>query len=478
VPGLGRLTRGERRRRQASTSSPATPKPRPLEEAPSQKGVAAAVARVEAAPKPGPGVPLAFSPELLADLGDLAPALQPLMAALAVERPPAPQPDRDVAHEVAKLLAEERPCATAGQVSTLEAEIAGIRGALINVAGQPKLEEVLQQSLDDLLAKLAKTSRHAPSAGTEILGLERAATSHELARRERADRHAAGAAKARERGKLRSTMASDLRALITRAEQEVGVLEAQLSADHEAADKARAAFDVKVAEAIAEKIRMAKQQAASPPPPVAVPSPQGGGSAGSAPNGPAPGTALVATPAASLDEIIKEKLIMEAKLKAQLKDLQDALAAQQARDPARDQALAVYDKVQQGVSIDDLPVLVAQDLSDTQLRACGLTWWMLARWAGAGATSFFTVGEVARELGMAVEVIEAVFKLVIGSQQALWPGGPHEVIPRQSCLLVQESLSRLKGAYESGLEVASVQQQAKAAFAAIESLSKKRRVGP
>jgi len=168
-------------------------------------------------------------------------------------------------------------------------------------------------------------------------------------------------------------------------------------------------------------------------------------------------------------ELTRQKEAIE----LQLKGLKEAFDARAALDAAN----AAYDAVVQGVSLDDLPVLTASDLAESQLRACGLAWWVLARWAGAGAACAFTLGEAARELGMTVDEVAAVFALAVGQKRALFKGGPQDIISRQCCLLVQQSLSRLKEAYDAGPEVEATQQQARAAFDAIETGAKKRRCG-
>jgi len=411
---------------------------------------------------------------LVDDLGSLAPALQPLLTSLAVERPPTPPPQKDVAAEVARLVADQRPCATALQVTTLEAQAGKYRVALAAMAGMPEAEEPLQKLLDDTLAKLAKTSKHAPSAGTEVMGLEKAAATHQLGIRERADRHEAGAAKTKERAAERLSMIGDLRALLLRAEREVSALEVKLATDHEADRKLRTDFDQQVTVAIEEKIKAAKAGAARVTPvphgPTYVMPPPEGAPAGSNSTA-SPSLAIVAAPVQNMDmaELTKQKEAVELQLKA-LKDAFDARAAMDATN-------AAYEVVIPGVSLDDLPILAAADFSDVQLRACGLTWWVLARWAGAGAACAFTAGEAARELGMSVDEVVAVFSLAVGQQRALLKGGPQDIISRQCCLLVQQSLSRLKDSYEAGPDVEATRQQARAAFDAIETVAKKRRCG-
>jgi len=413
-----------------------------------------------------------LSQGLLDSLGDLAPALQPLLTSLAAERPPTPPPQKDVAAEVTKLVADQRPCATAVQVTTLEAQASQYRVALAGIAGIPEAEAPLQKLLDDTLAKLAKTSKHAPSAGTEVTGLERAAATHELAVRERADRHAAGAAKTKERVAERLSMIGDLRALLLRAEREVGALETKLATDHDADHKLRMDFDKEVAAAIAEKIKVARAEAAkgspAPPGPSYAMPPVGTAPVGSTAIA-APNLAIVAAPVQNVDvaELTRQKEAIELQLKA-FKDAADARAA-------TDAANAAYEVVVPGVSMDDMPTLTAAGLTESQLRACGLTWWVLARWAGAGAACAFTAGEAARELGMAEDQVTAVFTLAVGQQRALFKGGPQDIISRQCCLLVQQSLSRLKDTYEAAPEVEATQQQARVAFDAIVTVAKKRR---
>ena len=304
VPGLGRSARNERRRRKRETERAAVEKPvakpqAPLAAAAPQPGLAAALKVAQDAPVVGPGKPLVMSQELLGELGGLAAALQPVVSSLAGERLPM-QPDaKSTEAEVTRLLAEQRPCATAGQVVALEAQIGQLKASKAAAAGIPAAEESLAKLLDEAETRLAKLVKNAPSVETEVIGLQRAASAHALARQERADRHAGGAKKGRERAAERAKVFSDLRALLDKAELEVAELEAKLANEHAAADRARADIDQAVATALDEKVKAAKaevakieaQKQAQAAAPNVAPSP----GLGTAPAG--PGTALALTTA-------------------------------------------------------------------------------------------------------------------------------------------------------------------------------------
>jgi len=485
VPGLGPTARSEQRRRkreggQTTTAAPTTQPQTTKAPAEPQPGLAAALKLAQAAPTVGPGKPLVLSQELLGELGDLAQALQPVVASLAGERLPTQPDPKNTEAEVSKLLAEQRPCAAAGQVAALEAQVGQLKASLAVVAGFPAAEEPLTKLLDDAVAKLAKLAKTAPSVESEVIGLERAASAHALALQERADRHAGGAKKGQDRAAVRAKVFSDLRALLAKAELEVTELEAKLAHEHAAADRARAQIDQEIASALDAKIKLAKaeatkneaekqaQAAAARRPPAPGPL--------AAPPGPGTALALTAVPTAaaadSSDELAALRL-SNASIQEQLRQLQAALLQSQARDQAGD----LFDAIVPEVSLDALPTLTAGALSEPELRVCGMVWWLLSRWAGAGASSPFTLEEAAQELQVPVDGVVAAFKAALGEKHALWDVSAQAFVTRQCCNLVHMSLARLKETYEQAKEAPGAEKQARVAFDAIDELAKKRRRG-
>ena len=143
----------------------------------------------------------------------------------------------------------------------------------------------------------------------------------------------------------------------------------------------------------------------------------------------------------------------------------------------QDQMMASFDAVGPGLTEDHLPVLVAGDIAGPVMRACGLTWWLLSRWLGAGAAAPFTVEDAAKELHLKPDEVVEVFNVALGDQKGHWKCGLQDILPRQFCLLVHQSLARLKETYETGQEVQGAQQQARDAYVALDALAKKRRRG-
>ena len=130
-------------------------------------GLAAAAAEKEVAEQEP--VKLRLDPECLAQMPALAPALQPLLDALALERLPAALSRVRSAEEVVgDLLGQQDPGVGSAGRKDLEARIAGFRAAIaaLGAAGDD-VNAPLKAKMEADEAKLAKLTRAAPSAAAE-----------------------------------------------------------------------------------------------------------------------------------------------------------------------------------------------------------------------------------------------------------------------------------------------------------------------
>ena len=354
--------------------------------------------------------------------------------------------------ELDKFVADSRPLNQAAERARLQERVQRNKQALVIFKPEDTGYKNTASEIESDEAALAKLARTAPSAATEIKGLQEAQARYERHVETRKDGAQQAAARGKERRDKRWLYIQALRKQRIDVSNELQELDeshieahARRQADqerHEAAVHALFAERIATiqsgpADAVPDKAAPAEAAAA----PVIVPSP-----------------AEAAAAASAADTARK------------LQQLEELVAQMQAERAAATAVETEFNRIHDAAAVDKLPVL--NDLAPEDLHSYAKMWDILQLWHQQGANSPFTLGELIQCAGLDANAGLQI-ELLLGNTKGWWEQLlPTTLLPRQAAIYMMHSLDKLR------VQLTEVERQGTAAadaVAAIHAGAKRRR---
>ena len=393
---------------------------------------------------------VAFPPEKLAEMQELAPAFELVLSSIAKEWIPAPRTEEpsETAEDAAKRLLEGKPTAPDdAPIKRAEDKAAKLRQALTILPDGSPAATAAKEELATTEKEIESLKKKAPSEEAQRCGQQQAIANFKAEVQARKDRRKTGAEKAINRAAVRLAHLTKLQQQIEIAKSSLQTLESRITETHRQRDDADGERDQLILQCLERH----------------TPTSVEGGSAESQLQSPAaPSPAQISSLEARLDQ-------MEKQHQEERKAVRTAWSQQRAAEEAFSTRVA-------SITIDDLPTLELP--SGPDLMNQGQLHSLLGQWVQSGATAPFTFGEVVKHTAMAAAAPD-FFKKALGD---LWTKffspdpQADDIVPKQMAELVLASLERLRHSWEAVNDISrKIEREAAGSFSALTATGKKRR---
>jgi len=405
----------------------------------------------------GPREHLQLSDDLTAKFGDTAGVWKTVVESLKGDLLPSQTTATTPQQDLEKFMADSRPLNQAAERTKLQARLKRSQGALLNYLPEDAGYKTTQAEIASDEAALAKLAKTAPSAATEIKGLQEAQASYKRHIEVRKDQAAQAAERAKERRTKRWEYIAKLQSEADLITAELTTLEAQHATAHADKQRALTAHEDAVNALFAERITSLNE----PQLPADATGATGTDSQTPAPN----------TPRPSRPDPVEAAAQDAAATQDRLRHLESLVQQLQAERASTVQAEAEFHKTNFDAKEAELPTLTR--VAPEELQAYAKIWDILSLWHSHGANSPFTYADLV-QLGGLGEDAGKQLELLLGDLTQHWwqELTATTVIPRQAAIFAMRALDKLQGQLAA---VERDQEQASVAVKAIHAGAKRRR---